>query len=425
MKIAIEEISPVKKTITVEIPEDVVTREFQSAYSDLKRRVKIPGFRPGKAPLSLLETRYAQSVQEDVVRRLVPDYYRRAINEVQISPIELPEIGNIDVKKNAPLIFKATVEIKPSIELGSYLDLKIKSPRLDFKETDIDSTLQALREKYSVLESHPADHAITETDYVLLDFDGSIQGKPFAGGTGQGVTVQVGSKTLVSGFEDQLMGHHAGEQFEIAVTFPADYHKVELAGKPATFKVHIREVKKRVLPDLDDEFAKDVGNFTSLKELKDKIQKDLDTQLQKEEEQARKKALVKRLIELHPFEAPQSLVDREVRDLLIQVQSKLPPGVTLEQARIDSQFVETEAKPTALEKVKRMLILQAIADREGIEISKQELDAFLEKMAEGTKTSPEDLKRLIISRQGSLDGVSEQLRADQALELVYSKTTYE
>jgi trigger factor len=425
MKIAVEEISSVKKTITVEIPEDVVTREFQSAYTDLKRRVRIPGFRPGKAPLSLLETRYAQTVQEDVIRRLVPDYYRRAIDQAQISPLELPEIGNIEVKKNAPLIFKATVEIRPSIELGDYLGLKIPSPRLPLKEADVDRTLQALREKHAVLESHPADHAIVETDYVLLDFEGSIQGKPFAGGTGQGVTVPVGSKTLVSGFEEQLMGHRAGEQFEIEVTFPPDYYKAELAGKLAAFKVHVREVKKRVLPDLDDEFAKDVGSDSSLKELKGKIKQDLEARLQKEEELARKKALVKRLIELHPFEAPQSLVDREVRDLLIQVQSKLPPGVTLEQARIDSQFVETEAKPTAVEKVKRMLILQVIADREGIVISPQELEAFLKKMAEGTKTSPEDLKRLIISRQGSMDGVTEQLRADKVLDLVYSKTIYE
>ena len=425
MKIAVEEISTVKKAVTIEVPEEVVVREFESAYSDLRRRVKIPGFRPGKAPLSLLETRYADTVRDDVIRRLVPDYYRRAIEEAKLSPIDTPAIENIQIKKNAPLIFKATVEIKPVVKLENYMGLKITSPRHRLDETDVDKALETLREKHSVLEAYPADHAIVEKDHVLLDFRGSIDGKPFAGGAGEGVMVRIGSKTLITGFEEQLIGHKAGKAFEIRTTFPADYHKAELAGKEAAFQITVREVKKQVLPDLDDEFVKDLGEGASLKEFREKVRQGLQAGLEKEEERERKKALVKRLIELHSFEVPPSLIERETQDMLLQMQAKLPPGVTMEQVRIDPKRVETELKPVAVEKVKRTLILQAIADHEKIEMPKKELDELLAKMAQEAKISPEDLKRLIISRQGSLEGITGQLRVDRALELVHSKTHYE
>ena len=425
MKVAIEEISPVKKTITVEIPEDVVSQEFQTVYSDLKRRVKIPGFRPGKAPLALLERRYAQTVQEDVIRRLVPDYFRRAIKETQLSPIEPPSIENIEVKKDAPMMFRATFEIKPTFKLGEYRGLRIKNQRLALKDDDVDKALESLREKQAVLEVLPVEHAIVGNDYALVDFQGFINGKAFDGGTGQGVLVHIGSKTLVSGFEDQLIGHKSGEKFEIEITFPSDYYKPDLVGEKATFQVTVREVKTRVFPDLDNEFAKDVGEYSSLDALKDKIRDDLKIHLKKEEDRNHKKILVQRLIELHPFEVPGSLVEGEMRDILDQIQSKLPQGVSMEQARIDAGFVEKEVRPAAVEKVKRQFILHAIADHEGIDPSKEEIDEVIAKMAREVKTAPEDLKRLIISRQGSLDGIKEQLREDKALETVLSKTVYE
>ena len=425
MKIAVEEISPVKKLIKIEVPEDVVAHEFSQAYSDLNRRVQIPGFRAGKAPLSLLEKRYAQTVEGDVIRRLVPDYYQRAIKEAQLSPVELPAIEKIELKRNAPLTFTATIEIKPSIQPGNYLDLRIPRRHLSLAEADVDRVLQALREKHAILTACPDDHVIEEKDFVLLDFQGEIGGKPFEGGSGQGVVMQIGSKTGMAGFEEQLIGHRSGEQVTVQVTFPSDDRNADLAGKEAAFQVTLREVKKQVLPDLDDEFAKDVGDYLSLEPLKAKIREDLSAQLKKEEDHAHRTALVKRLIELHPFEVPPSLVEREIQDSLAKLQARLPRGMTLAQARVDTQAVRAELEPIAVEKVKGRLILEAIADHEGITVEKTELEGSLARMGQELKLPPEDLKRLILSQEGSLEGFRARLREDKALDLVYSKTVFE
>lgn len=425
MKIAIEEISPVKKLIKIEVPEDVVAQEFSQAYLDLNRRVQVPGFRPGKAPLSLLEKRYAQTVEGDVIRRLVPDYYQRAIKEAQFSPVELPAIERIELKRNASLTFTATIEIKPSIKLGNYLGLRIPRQRLSLAEADVDRVLQALREKQAILTTCPDDRVIEEKDFVLLDFQGFIGGEPFEGGSGQGVVVQIGSRTFLSGFEEQLIGHRSGEQVKIQVTFPSDYRNTDLAGKEATFQVILREIKKQVLPDLDDEFAKDVGDYPSLEQLKAKIREDLSAQLKKEEDHAHRTTLVKQLIELHPFEVPPSLVEREIQESLAKLQARLPRGMTLAQARVDTQAVRAELEPAAAEKVKGRLILEAIADREGITVEKTELEESLARMGQEMKLPPEDIKRLILSREGSLEGFRARLREDKALDLVYRQTVFE
>ena len=425
MKIAVEEISPVKKSIKVEIPEDAVNQEFSQAYADLNRRVHIPGFRPGKAPLSLLEKKYAKTIEEDVIRRLIPDYYQRAIKEAQLIPIELPTIEKIELKKNAPMTFLATVEIKPAITLGTYFGMKLpRLPASAVKEDDVDKTLKILRERQAVLEAYAPDHAIEENDYVLLDFQGFINGNPFEGGSGQGVMVKIGSKTFVAGFEEQLIGHKAGEEVKIPITFPSDYRKSDLAGKAALFQVTLREVKKQVLPDLDDEFAKDVGQ-SSLSALRTKIQEDLSAQLKKEEERALKSAALKRLIELHPFEVPPSLIEREVRDMMARVSARLPKGMTPSQAGLDPQAMRAELSPAALEKAKGQLILEEIADRERLEIPQEELDDSINRMAQDIKVTAEDLKRLILSREGSLEGLRAQLREEKALTLVYTKTIFE
>jgi trigger factor len=425
MKFAVEEISPVKKSITVEIPEEVVAKELQTAYSDLNRRVRVPGFRPGKVPLSILEKRYSQSVHDDVIRRLVPDYCQRAIQEAHLSPVELPSIQDIQMKEKAPLTFKATVEIKPAFELGNYMGLKIPVPHTPLQESDVDRALEALRQQHAVLEALPPDHAAQEKDFVMIDFEGAVEGKPFEGGSGKGVMVQIGANGLIPGFEEQLINHKAGDRVEVHVDFPKDYTRKDLAGLPAVFQVTVREIKKQVVPDLDDEFAKDQGDFASLDQLREKVRENLTERLKKEDEHARRQALMKRLVETHPFDLPASMVDREVRAMLSQVQARLPKGTTLEQARIDADVVKKEIEPAARDKVKGWLILEAIADREAVEVTKEEVEDSLARMGEEMNIPVDDLKRLILSREGSLDGLARRLREDKAQDLVYAKTVFD
>ena len=424
MKVGIEEISSVKKAVTVEIPQEIVIKEVNSAYVELNRRVRVPGFRPGKAPRTILQKRYAETVKEDVIRKLVPDYCNRAIKEASIHAVDMPSIEDIQMKEDAPLTFKAMVEVKPSFSLEDYQHLKVSVEAVTFKDSDLDRTLQELREKHATLEPFPDDRKVEDKDFVLIDFKGTMDGKLFEGGTGEGVLIQVGSKSLVSDFEQQLIGHQAGEDLKVQVVFPKDYHKKEFAEKEATFDVKIRELKNRILPELDDEFAKDLGEYSSMKDLKDKVRERLKDQVEKEGERSRRKALMSQLVQNHSLEVPGSMVEREMRTMLSQLQSNLPKGVTVQQAGIDPRFVQEQLEPAARDKVKGWLILDAIAEKEGLQVSQSDVEEALEKMASETKLAVEDLRRMILSREGSLDGLSHRLRQDKAMDFVDRKTDY-
>ena len=345
--------------------------------------------------------------------------------EARLSPVELPSIQDVQMKEKSPLTFKATVEIKPVFELGDYQELKIPVEKSPLQESDVDRALEALRQQHAVLEACPPGQAAREKDFVMIDFEGTVEGKPFEGGSGKGVMVQIGANGLLPGFEEQLINHQSGDRVEVHVDFPQDYSRKDLAGRPAVFQVTLREIKHQVVPELDDEFAKDQGDFASLAELREKIRENLTARSVKEDERARRQALMKRLAEMHSFDLPASMVDREIRAMLSQLQSRLPKGTTLEQAKIDAEFIQKEIEPAARDKVKGWLILEAIAEREAVQVSKEEVEESLAKMGEEMNIPVEDLKRLIISREGSLDGFAQRLKEDKAQDLVFSKTDFE
>ncbi|MBI3995438.1 MAG: trigger factor [Nitrospirae bacterium] len=425
MKVAVEEISTVKKSLKIEVPEEVVTKELSSAYTDLNQRVRIPGFRPGKAPRAMLEQRYAATVEEDVIRRLVPDYYQRAIQETGLHPVEMPTIEKIELKKNAPLLFTAMVEITPPISLGDITGLKAEKPKMEVTNLEVDRALEALQEQHAQLTACPEDHRVAEKDFVLMDFQGTMDGRPLESGSRQNQPVQIGSHTMIPGFEEQLIHHLRGDRVKIQTSFPKDYPKAELAGRPVEFDVTIREVKQKALPSLDDEFAKDVGPFTSLDELKTRLREDLTTRAKQEQERAVKSALLKQLTEAHSFEVPSSLVEQELREALARLEQRLPKGVTLEQAKIDPLAVRKEIEPSAREKVKGRLILAAIADREKLTVGKEELDSALGRTAQELKLGAEDVRRLILSQEGNLDVFKARLLEDKAMDWVVSKAVIE
>lgn len=194
MKVQVEEISPVKKSLKIEIPQDVVTNEFTLAYSDLKKRAKVPGFRPGKVPLPLLEKKFGPSVEEDIVRKLIPDYYQRALKETGLSPVEFPSIEKIEIKKGAPLLFTATVEVRPTFQLSNYAGITVARKEITATDEEVDQTLKKIQDEQGRLESYPDDHPVDSSDYVIIDFVGSIEGKPVDQGQAEGYTLQIGSK---------------------------------------------------------------------------------------------------------------------------------------------------------------------------------------------------------------------------------------
>jgi trigger factor len=424
MKVDVQEISPVVRALRIEVPEEVVRKEFESAYLALNRRVQVPGFRPGKAPLAVLEKRYAPTVEEDVLRRLIPDFYQQAIKQSGLAPVELPAIEAVHLHRDEPLTFTARVEVRPKFELGTYRGLKLARQKLTVSDADLDKALDLLREQHAQLVACPPDHTAAQHDFALVDFTGESEGRPLPGGAGEGVTVEIGAHAVLPGFEEQLVGARSGERVEVRVTLPADYRQTEFAGKEARFDVTVREIKTKLLPALDDEFAKDLGH-DSLATLKDKVRADLETRAAHEAARLNRAAAVKALVEAHQVDLPPSLIEREFQDALAQLAQRLPRGMTLEQANVDVEAFRREYQPAAESKVKGRLILEAIADQEKLDVGREEVDDALAKIAQEMHAGAEDVRRYLISRDGSLEPFRARLREDKALDLVYNGAVFE
>jgi trigger factor len=431
MKITVEEINPVKRALKIEVPSNIVSRALSEAYADLRRRVKIPGFRPGKVPLALLEQRFSQDVTADVIRQLVPDYYQQAVKQVGLAPVESPTIEKVELKKDNPLSFVATVEIKPTVQVHEDLGLSVIRRKHSVGEEEIEKAVEHLREQTAQLVAYEDDHPVQEQDFVLMDFIGYREEKPLEGGKAEGQLVQIGSKTLIPGFEEQLSGHRKGDQVKVEVTFPTDYPQKALAGQPATFQVTIREVKKKVLPGLDDSFAQDVGAFKTLEELRAKIKQEILDRLQREEVQAQKQEIMRQLVARHDFEVPRSLVQRETEILLARAEQRrrqagLPGGPTQsDPGPRDVEKERLEYEPLARDRVKGWILLEAIAKKEGIEVDEEEVRQALERMAKEMRMTSAQLKQLLLKREGSLEPFRESLLEDRVLDFLLSRAVVE
>jgi trigger factor len=417
MKVQVEEITPVKKSLKIEIPQEVVSNEYDLAYSDLKKKAKLPGFRPGKVPLPLLEKKFGPSVEEDIVRKLIPEYYQKAIKEAGLSPVEFPSIEKIELKKGAPLLFTATVEIRPKIQLSNYAGIPV--PRKEIKVTDeeVEQTLKRLQEDQGRLEACPEEHPINTSEYAIINFEGSIDGKPVEQGKADGYTLQIGSNTFPSEFESSLIGKKKGEQIEVDVPYPADYPNKEIAGKRVHFKIDVKEVKNKVLPPLDDELAKDIG-LSSLEELRGKIKNTLLEQRTAQQEHDQKNFIMKKLVEMHSFEVPESMVDRELHAMIDRLEERV-------QQKLDHETLHKEYEATAKERVKGTFLLNEIADAEKIEVTEQEIDEEINRLAQRAKVSPQEAKRALYQQQGSLEGLKTRIREEKALNRVYSLAQFE
>ncbi|HIE65455.1 MAG: trigger factor [Nitrospira sp.] len=412
MKVEVEEITSVKKILKIEIPQEVVASEFAQAYSKLKKTVKIPGFRPGKVPLALVEKKFGAAVEEDVLRKLVPDYYQKAIKELDISPVEFPSFDKIEAKKNAPLHFTATVEVRPVVHLSDYKGLILPRKKINVADEDVMKTLERIQEEQGHQEACSDGHAIVSDDYVTIDFAGSVDGKLMARGSAQGYTLRVGSNTFLPEFEDALLSKKRGKSFEAAVPFPENYQEKEIAGKTVSFKIEVKEIKKKVLPKIDDDLAKDVG-LSSLDTLKEKVHQTLMDQKTSQQKHDQNSILIKKLVELHPIDVPPSMVDREIHNSLANLQKAGPQ-------KVDVSMFHKEYEPIARERIQGQFILSAIAEKENISVTDQEVDDEIKSIATASRISPEKAREMISHQDGSLEGLKSRIRQDKALKQVYS-----
>ncbi|WP_447985637.1 trigger factor [Nitrospira sp. Nam74] len=434
MKLEVTELGPNKRALKIEVPEDEVNRQFTQAYVELNRQVRIPGFRPGKAPLSLLEKRYAKVIEEDLIRKLIPDYYDKAVRQAGFVAVqvEVPPLERAKIKKNAPFSFTATVEIKPSIELRDYKapnPISLKPDKRVVTDEQVAQALDVLREQHAQLQAAPPGTALGEGDYAVLDVEGFVDSAPLEGAKKEGHLHKIGSKTPVLGIEvDQaLLGKKEGESVEVPQPYQDTHPDPQLAGKTVVFRMAIKAVKQKKLAALDDEFAKDCGPYSSLEELKAKLRGEMEATLKRDIEESYKDQILKRLVETHHFDLPDTLVERELTAAIRQhMESRMRQRGKIDQAedlvkqQEEIKKLREELLPESTRRVKLGLILEAIAEKEGIKVEEADVAAELERLAKRLKLTAEDIRRMVESAgQDMREELFGRILAEKSLDFVY------
>ena len=430
MKMEVTELGPMKRALKIEVPADEVTQRFTRAYTELNRQVSIPGFRPGKAPVALLEKKYAKAVEEDVIRSLVPDYYDRAIRQAGIVPVlvEIPPMERVKIKKDTPFTFTATVEIKPKIDLRDYKapnPISLKPDKRTVTEEQINRGLDVLREQHARLDAAPAEHVIADGDYVILDLEGSLDSRTLEGTKKDGQLHKVGSNAAILGLEidRHLTGKHEGEVVTIPQPYPVSHPDQRVAGKTVSFALTIKAVKQKTLPALDDEFAKDCGPYTSLQEIKDRLQSEMEKALKKDIEETYKDTILKRLVETHHFDLPETLVERELEAIVrqqIQQQQRRGGQDTVAAGQEYLKKARDDNRKEAERRVKIGLILEAVAEKEGLSVTQDDVNAEITRLATELRMQTVELVKMIqAGGQDSVDELRARILADKALDFVY------
>ena len=430
MKMEMTELGPMKRALKIEVPAEEVTQRITRAYVELNRQVNIPGFRPGKVPLALLEKRYAKTVEEDVIRALVPDFYEKAIRQAGVVPVhvEIPPLDRVQIKKNEPFTFTATVEIKPTIELRDYKapsPISLKPDKRTVTDEQLDRGLEVLREQQSRLEATPPGHTIVDGDYIVLDLQGTLDGSPLEGTKKEGQLHKVGSHAAVLGLEidSHVGGKKDGDVLEISQPYPASHPDPRVAGKTVLFTLTIKSVKEKKLPALDDEFAKDCGPYTSLQEIKDKLREGMEQALKREIEDNYKDTIVKRLMDTHHFDLPETLVERELEAIIrqhVQQQQQRKGGAQESPGTEDLTKLRQEHRDEAARRVKVSLVLEEIAQKEGLTVTQDDFNYEIMRLASELKMPAADLVKMIkAGGQESIDDLRTRILVDKALDFVY------
>ena len=430
MNMEVTELGPMKRALKIEVPADEVTQRLARAYVELNRQVNIPGFRPGKVPLALLEKRYAKTVEEDVIRSLVPDFYEKAVRQAGIVPVhvEIPPLDRVKIKKNEPFTFTATVEIKPKIALRDYKapsPMSLKPDNRTITDEQLDRGLEVLREQHARLEATPTGHAIVDGDYIVLDLQGTLDGTPLEGTKKEGQLHKVGSHASILGLEidSHVGGKKEGEALEISQPYPASHPDPRVADKTVVFTLTIKSVKEKKLPALDDEFAKDCGPYNSLQEIKDKLREGMEQALKREIEDTHKDTIIKRLVETHHFDLPETLVERELEAIIrqhVQQQHQRKGGAQESPSTEELTSLRQEHRDEAARRVKLSLVLEEIAEKEGLTVTQDDFNAEIMRLASDLKMPTAELVKMIkAGGQESIEELRTRTLVDKALDFVY------
>jgi len=424
VKVEATELSPSVRSLTVEVEAARVDKAFDRSYGELSRKVQVKGFRPGKVPRSIVQKMYAGAVAEELEQQLVSETLADAVELSELQPLCEPEIEAEKPEPGQVFRYTARIEVRPPIELPDLSSLTGKRVAVEVTDDDLTSELETLRQRHARLVEEPDETEAAEGHILSVDFVGRVDGEAFEGGTGQDVEVELGSERLVSGFEDQLVGAKAEDDVEVTITFPEDYSAENLRGREAVFQVHVAAVRRREFPELDDEFAKDVGNFESLDELRDKIRDDLTSSRVEQSAEGVKRSVLDSLIASTDFEVPPGVVERELHGQISSMQRRFKGAVPDEVLQSQLARMHEEGRPNAERRVRESFLLATVAEAQEIEIGDDDVDRRLDELAEAQGMDSEKMRGMA-DQQGWRDAIRAELTDQRALDFLVSEATVE
>ena len=415
MSLQVEKLEKNMAKLTIEVSAEELEKAIQGAYLKQRKHISVPGFRKGKVPRQMIEKMYGVEIfYEDAANALIPEAYAKAYDESELAIVSQPSIDVVQLEKGKPFIFTAEVALKPEVTLGEYKGLKVDKVSTRVTAKEVDAKLEE-EQKKNARTITVEDRALQDGDEIVLDFEGFVNGVAFEGGKGENYPLTIGSGSFIPGFEEQLIGVEAEKEVEVNVTFPEEYHSEELAGKEATFKCTVHEIKVKELPELDDDFAAEVSEFDTLEEYKADIKAKIKEQKQAEGNRQKEDQAVEKAVANATMEIPEAMIDTQVGQMVQEFAQRLQSqGLSMEQyfqfTGLTADKMNEEMRPQAVKRIETRLVLEAIAKAENIEISEEKLDAELTKMAEMYQMEVDKLKEYMGESE------KEQMKADMAVQ---------
>lgn len=420
MSVQVENLEHNMAKLTIEVSAESLEKALNSAYNREKNKISLPGFRKGKVPRQMIEKMYGPEVfYEAATNLLLQEEYPKAYDESGLDIVSQPSIEVVQIEKGKPFIFTAEVAVKPEVTLGKYKGVTVTKIDTSVTDDEIDAEIEKQRNNNARTVS--VERGIEDGDTAVIDFEGFVDDQPFDGGKGENYDLVIGSHSFIDNFEEQLIGKKTGDEIDVNVTFPKEYHAEELAGKPALFKVKIHEVKAKELPELDDEFVQDVSEFDTLSEYKEDIRKRLTERKEKEARSAKEEEAVAKIVDKSQMDIPEAMIDHQVNVMINDFANNLAgQGLNFEQymqftGMTPDKFKE-QVRPDALKQIQSSLVLEQIAKDENIEVTEEDITAEIEKMAAAYGMEADQLKDYV--KEAERDTMKKDIAVQKAVELI-------
>ena len=387
MSLQVEKLEKGMAKLTIEVPAEEFTKAIEVAYNKNKKKISVPGFRAGKVPRAMIEKMYGTGIfVEDAANEIIPDAYEKAFKECEEEITSTPKIEVVQAEEGKPFIFTAEVALKPEVTLGTYKGVEVEKPVVEVSEEDINAEIEKER-KNCARTITVEDRPVKDGDIVNINFEGFVDGEAFEGGKGEDFPLTIGSHSFIDNFEEQLIGKNIDDEVEVNVTFPENYHEESLKGKPALFKVKINKIQENELPELDDEFASEVSSYDTFEEYKKSVEDHLKEQKENEAKTRKEDAVIEAIIKDAKMEIPDAMMETEQRSIINDFSQRLKmQGMNIEQyymyTGLNEEKMMEQVKEQADRRIKTRLVCEAIVNAEKIEVSEEELDAELKKLAD-------------------------------------------